>query len=338
MAAARKRLDALAKPPGSLGELEAYAVQLAGITGQLPPDITRRAVLVFSADNGVCAEGIGSAPQSVTYTQTVNFMRGLTGVATLAKAFHAQVLVADVGVNQPVSYPGVRNLRVRAGTGNIRLEDAMTRDEAVEAIEKGAAFAREAAENGFVMLGIGEMGIGNTTTSTAVLSALTGADSDTLTGMGGGIGDRRIEIKRAVIRQALCRAKPDKEDVIGVLAKLGGLDICAMAGAYLGAAASRLPVVIDGLIGSVAALAAYRLVPGVLPYLFASHVSQEPGAVLALRELGLSAPLHLGLRLGEGSGCPLMFALLDAACAVYANMGTFEEADIDSGYLEELVK
>ncbi len=336
MDTARERLDALAKPLGSLGELEAYAVRLAGITGRTPPDLSRRAVLVFCADNGVCAEDVGSAPQSVTRAQTINFMRGVTGVAALARAFRARLIVADVGVNEPVACPGVRDLRVRAGTGDIRLEDAMTREEALLAIERGARLAQEAAVRGYGVIGVGEMGIGNTTTSTAVLSALTGMDAGMLAGIGGGIGETRLARKRQVIRDALERAQPDLSDPVGVLAKVGGLDLCAMAGAYLGAAAARLPVVVDGFIGCVAALAAIRLAPEAQPYLFASHLSEEPGAHLALKELGLDAPLRLRMRLGEGSGCPLMFALLDAACAVYADMATFEEAEIDSGYLEDI--
>ncbi len=334
--AARERLNGLAKPQESLGELEAYAIRLAGITGRMTLDISRRAILIFCADNGVCAEGIGSAPQSVTHAQTINFVRGLTGVAVLARAFRAKLIVADVGVNERVVYPGVRNLRVRAGTGNIRLEDAMSREEAQAAIERGAQLAQEAAVRGYQLIGVGEMGIGNTTTSTAVLSALTGADSDMIAGIGGGIGHERLIKKRFVISDALRRAKPDPSDVIGVLSKVGGLDLCAMVGAYLGAAAARLPVVIDGYIGCVAALAAIRLAPMVQPYLFASHVSQEPGAALALSQIGLDAPLRLRLRLGEGSGCPMMFGILDAACAAFSGMATFEEAQIDPSYMEDV--
>jgi len=336
MQCAQKRLNALAKPPGSLGELEAYAIRLAGIFGRVPPALSPRAILIFCADNGVCDERVGSAPQSVTHAQTVNFVRGLTGVAVLARAFQASLVVADVGVNAPVTYPGVRDLRVRPGTGNIRVEDAMARSEALEAIRRGAALAREAAAQGFWALGVGEMGVGNTTTSAAVLSALTGVSSDLLTGIGGGIGDTRLERKREVIRDAIRRADPNPGDVVGVLSKLGGLDLCAMAGAYLGAAAARRPVVIDGLIGAVAALAAVRLAPAVKGYLFASHLSKEPGAALALEEIGLEAPLRLQMRLGEGSGCPLFFSLLDAACAVYRDMATFEEASIDASYLKEI--
>lgn len=336
MWAAQERLNNLVKPPESLGELESYVIRLSGITRRMIFDISRRAILIFCADNGVCVEGIGSAPQSVTHAQTINFVRGVTGVAVLARAFRAKLIVVDVGVNERVIYPGVRDLRVRVGTGNIRVEDAMTREEAVTAIERGAQLAQEMAVRGYQLIGVGEMGIGNTTTSTAVLSALTGVDSSMIVGIGGGIGHERLLKKRQVIQDALKRAQPDPTDVVGVLAKVGGLDLCAMAGAYLGAAAARLPVVIDGYIGCVAALAAVRLAPMVQPYLFASHISQEPGAVLALSEIGLSAPLHLRLRLGEGSGCPMMFGILDAACAVFSGMATFEEAGIDPDYMEEV--
>lgn len=336
MAAAQAHLDALCKPPGSLGSLEAYAVRLAGITGRTPPDISRRAVLVFCADNGVCDEGIGSAPQAVTRAQAVNMAHGLTGVATLARAFRTSVVIADVGMLEATQDPRVRALRIRAGTGNIRVEDAMSRGEAERAILAGAMLAQEMAVRGYGLLGAGEMGIGNTTTSTAVLAVLTGTDSDVLVGIGGGIGAERLARKRQVVRDAIRRADADPEDPIGVLAKLGGLDLCAMAGAYLGAAAARVPMVLDGLIGCAAALAAVRIAPGVRDYLFASHVSEEPGARLALDALGLEAPLRLRMRLGEGSGCPLMFSLLDAACAVYGQMATFGDAGIDSSYLEEV--
>lgn len=347
MEEARERLDILAKPPGSLGQLEGYAVQLAGITGLhdpasgAPANITQRAVLVFAADNGVCDEGIGSAPQSVTMAQAINMTRGLTGMAVLARANRAKVVVADVGMLMPAlragrPIPDIRDLRVRASTGNIRLEDAMTRAQAETALLRGALLAQEMAVRGYGLLGIGEMGIGNTTTATAVLSALTGVDPDPLVGAGGGIGGDRLLRKRQVVREALARAQVDPEDTIGVLAALGGLDLCAMTGAFLGAAAARLPVVIDGLISSVAALAAACIAPDAAAYMFASHLSEEPGARYALEQLGLRAPLHLCLRLGEGSGCPLFFALLDAAVAIYGQMATFDEAAIDNRYLDDL--
>lgn len=335
MEAAGRRLDSLAKPIGSLGLLEAYAVRLAGISGG-KVDVTKKALLVFCADNGVCDEGIGSAPQSVTLSQCDNLVRGITGAGVLARRFGAEMIVCDVGMRTPSHLKQVRQLSVRAGTGNIRVEDAMTRQEAETALLRGADVAQECARRGVQVIGVGEMGIGNTTTSSAVLAALTGIDPDRLIGRGGGINSAMLQKKQTVIHDALARANASAQDVIGVLAKLGGLDICAMAGAYLGAAAAGIPAVIDGFIGNVAALAACRLCPAVREYLFASHLSQEPGAVIALEAVGLQAPLRMQMRLGEGSGCPLLFQLLEAAAAIYNQMGTFAEAGIDNSYLEEL--
>lgn len=336
MNAARRHLDSLAKPLGSLGLLEQFAVQMAGIAGSGMPDLSRKALLVFCADNGVCAEGIGSAPQSVTLSQCDNLARGITGAGTLARRFGVKMVVADVGMLSPSARADVRDLRVRAGTGNIRVEDAMTREEACQAIERGARLAMACAAEGVGLIGVGEMGIGNTTTSSAVLSVLTGAEPDALIGRGGGINTEMLQKKRIVIHDALARAKAKPDDVPGVLSALGGLDICAMAGAYLGAAASGIPAVIDGFIGNVAGLAACRLCPEVKGYLFASHRSEEPGARVALDAMGLKAPLCLEMRLGEGSGCPLMFEVLEAARAVFTDMGTFSDAGIDNGYLEDL--
>lgn len=338
MEAARVRLDALAKPPGSLGELEAYAIRLAGITSKIPPDLSKRALLVFCADNGVCAEGIGSAPQSVTRAQAVNIARGITGAGVLCRVAGAQVMVADVGMLERVPGDTVLDLRVRAGTGNICVEDAMTREEALAAMDAGARLAGQAIDSGMTLLGLGEMGIGNTTTSAAVLAALMGAPPETVIGIGGGIGTERLEKKRDVVRRALKRAQADASDPISVLAKLGGLDLCAMAGACLYGAQRRVPIVLDGLISDVAALAACRINKAAEQYLFASHLSEEPGAALALSHMGLSAPLRLSMRLGEGSGCPMMFQLLSAACAIVGDMATFEEAGIDPAYLEEVSK
>ncbi len=338
MDAATARLATLIKPEGSLGVLESCAVQLAGIFWEMPKSLPNKKILVFAADHGLCAEGIGSAPQSLTHMQTLNFTRGITGVAVLARHAGAEMIIADVGVLEPVVHKDVRSIRVRAGTGNIRLEDAMTRAEAEEALLRGAELAREAAENGASLLGVGEMGIGNTTASTTVLCALTGLDSDSVTGAGGGIGETRLAKKRQTIHDALARANADPADPIGVLAKLGGLEICAMAGAYLGAASAHTPVVVDGYIGCVAALAAARIAPAVLPYLIPSHQSDEPGAKAALAALGVNAPLHMNMRLGEGSGCPLMFGILDAALCAYHEIATFAEAMIDTAYQEEVRK
>ncbi|MEG0766440.1 MAG: nicotinate-nucleotide--dimethylbenzimidazole phosphoribosyltransferase, partial [Clostridia bacterium] len=272
---ARARLDALAKPPGSLGRLEDIAAQLSGIAGGVPT-VARRTILIFSADNGVVEEGVASAPKAVTVAQTINFTRGVTGVAVLARRFGAQLRVIDIGIDANLDCPGVIDAKVRRGTGNIACEDAMTRTEAMQAVAVGIRQAQMASETCDI-LGLGEMGIGNTTTSSAVLSALTGLDPDALVGKGAGLAPGAFDHKKQVVRRALTRSQPDATDPVGVMQKVGGLDIAGMAGAYLGAAAARKPVVIDGFISAVAALCAVRLCPDAAAYMIPSHASREPG-------------------------------------------------------------
>ena len=262
MDAARKRQAALAKPPGSLGTLEDLSIQLAGITGQVKNTLRNRHVLVFCADNGVCAEGVSSAPRSVTYAQTVNLVRGKTGAASIAAEFGCRLRVCDVGVAVPVREPGVIGRKIAFGTKNILVEPAMTRQEAVRAVLTGAELAEDSVREGAEVIGVGEMGIGNTTTASAVLSVLTGADPKAVTGRGGGITDEAFVKKIGVIRSSVARGNPDPGDPVGVLAEVGGFDIAAMTGAYLGAAMERVPVVIDGYISVVAALAAAEAVAG----------------------------------------------------------------------------
>ncbi|MGN1307132.1 MAG: nicotinate-nucleotide--dimethylbenzimidazole phosphoribosyltransferase [Faecousia sp.] len=333
MSQAEKRQAALAKPPGSLGKLEALSVQLAGITGRVHNEIRKKHLLVFAADNGVVEEGVSSAPQSVTLQQTVNLTRGKTGAAVLCKHFGCGITVCDVGVNAELRASAVLNHKIAYGTKNIALGPAMTREQAVTALLTGAALA-ECTEAD--VLGVGEMGIGNTTTSSAVLSVLLDADADTVTGKGGGITEESFRKKKEVIRQAIAVNQPNREDVIDVLSKVGGFDLAAMCGAFLGAAASRRPVVIDGFISAVAALCAVRLCPKVRGYLIPSHASFEIGYRLAMEAMDLQPMLLLEMRLGEGSGCPLAFEVLSAACAVLNNMATFEQAGIDDGYLDEI--
>ena len=333
MSQAEQRQAALAKPPGSLGKLEALSVQLAGITGKVHNEIRTKHLLVFAADNGVIEEGVSSAPQSVTLQQTVNLTRGKTGAAVLCKHFGCGITVCDVGVNAEIRASAVLNRKIAYGTQNIALGPAMTREQAVTALLTGAALAKSTQAD---VLGVGEMGIGNTTTSSAVLSVLLDMDADTVTGKGGGITEESFRKKKTVIRQAIALNRPNREDVIDVLSKVGGFDLAAMCGAFLGAAASRRPVVIDGLISAVAALCAVRLCPNVRGYLIPSHASFEIGYRLAMEAMELQPMLLLGMRLGEGSGCPLAFEVLSAACAVMNNMATFEQADIDDGYLDEI--
>jgi nicotinate-nucleotide--dimethylbenzimidazole phosphoribosyltransferase len=333
MAAARERQAQLAKPPGSLGRLEELSLQLAGITGKIHNKIEKKHLLVFAADNGVVAEGVSSAPQSVTLMQTVNLTRAKTGASVLCKHFGCEITVCDVGVNADIKEPKVLNRKIAYGTQNIVHGPAMTREQAVQAMMTGIELAQKTDAD---VIGIGEMGIGNTTTSSAVLSVLLDADVEAVTGRGGGITDAGFLKKKRVITDAIAINQPDQNDVIDVLAKVGGFDISAMCGAFIGCAASQRPVVIDGFISAVAALCACRLCPNVRGYLIPSHASYEIGYKMAMDAMGLQPIFLLGMRLGEGSGCPLAFEVLSAACTILNDMATFDQAGIDDGYLDEI--
>lgn len=333
MTAAEEYQARLAKPPGSLGRLEEISIQLAGITGRVHNALNKKQLLVFAADNGVVAEGVSSAPQSVTKQQTINLMRGKTGAAVLAKHFGCGLTVCDVGVNADIYESTVLNRKIAYGTQNICTGPAMTREQTLQAILTGAEIVRTVDAD---VIGVGEMGIGNTTTSSAVLAVLLGADVEAVTGRGGGITEESFRKKKAVIRTAIEVNRPDRDDVVGVLSKVGGFDLAAMCGAFLGAAAARRPAVIDGLISAAAALCAVRLCPNVHGYLVLSHASFEIGYRLAMEAMDLRPLFDLGMRLGEGSGCPLAFQVLDAACAVINDMATFDEAGINDDYLDEI--
>ena len=331
MKAAKERQDYLAKPPGSLGRLEDIAVKIAGITGKpVGNDVTRQCVAIMCADNGVVEEGVASAPQSVTLSQTINFTRRYTGVSSMAKYFGIDLLVTDVGVAMEIPEElytdsmvteeqkipvKIVNRRISNGTRNLAKEAAMTREEAVRAMLTGIEAVKAMKDAGIQLFGIGEMGIGNTTTSSAVLSALTGVKAEEVVGRGGGLNDEGLAEK---------------------LAKVGGYDICAMVGAFLGAGIYRIPVVIDGFISIVSACVAKELNPRVVDFMFASHKSFEVGYVIAMDRLGLAPMFDLGMRLGEGSGCPIAFKIIEAAVASMNLMKTLEEASIDGDYLEEI--
>ena len=336
MTKAAQRQAALAKPPGSLGRLEALAVQLAGITGQVQNRTEKKVLLVFCADNGVVSEGVAGTPQSVTLAQTVNLTRGLTGAAVLAKQFGCAVRVCDVGVNAEISERAVIGRKIAFGTKNIAHEPAMTAEQALRAILTGASLASDAVKSGAQVLGVGEMGIGNTTTAAAVLAVLAGSAVQDVTGRGAGLTDEAYAKKQAVIETAIRLHKPDPANVIDVLSKVGGFDLAAMCGAFLGAAKSRVPAVIDGFISAVAALCAVRLCPNARAFLIPSHASFEKGSRTVMATLGLHPLFDLNMRLGEGSGCPIAMMLLDAANAVMNEMATFDEAAINDGYLEPL--
>ncbi|MBQ9207071.1 MAG: nicotinate-nucleotide--dimethylbenzimidazole phosphoribosyltransferase [Treponema sp.] len=326
----------LALPPGSLGELLKIAQKLSGITGEIHNSLPKKRIIVLCADNGVVREGVSSAPQSVTARQAVNMTKGRSGMAALAAHFGNEVQVVDVGIACDYDCPAIVNRKIRNGTDSILHGKAMTKEEAERAIAIGIELAEQAKSDGVHALGVGEMGIGNTTTSTAVLSVLTKTPSERITGRGGCITDEMLAHKKEVIARAIEKNKPDANDVIDVLSCVGGFDIASMCGVFLGAARHKIPVVIDGYISIVAALCAFRLCKTVRDYLFPSHISEEKGYKIAMKEFSLSPYLHLGMRLGEGSGCPLAFEILDAACVIMNDMATFEQAHISDDYLQGL--
>ena len=332
---AKAQQDRLAKPPRSLGRLEDLSVQMAGIAG-FDADISKKRLLVFAADNGVVEEGVSSAPQSVTLAQTINLTRGKTGAAALSRFYGNELYVYDVGVNAEISDEKVINKKIALGTKNIAKEPAMTRSEALRAVNAGIEAALDAKRDGVSVIGVGEMGIGNTTTSSAVLAALTDLKAAAVTGRGGGISNESYARKLQVIDDAIDAYKPDRNDVLDILSKVGGFDICAMTGAFIAGASEGMAVVIDGFISAVAALCAAKLCPPCRSYMIASHKSREPGYVIAMRELGLRPLFDLEMRLGEGSGCPIAFSMIDAAWFVLHNMASFTEAGIIDDYLDEI--
>jgi nicotinate-nucleotide--dimethylbenzimidazole phosphoribosyltransferase len=328
-AAAQRHLDALTKPPGSLGRLEELAVRLAALTGRAPR-VTAPVIFTFAADHGVVAEGVSAYPPSVTAQMVENFLRGGAAVNVLARQAGARVVVADFGVATPLGAPsGLVARRIAPGTANLARGPAMTREQAVEAVEAGAALVEEAIAEGADLIGTGEMGIGNTTAASAITAAVTGAPAAAVTGRGTGVDDAGWERKVAVVERALRVNAPDAGDGLDVLARLGGFEIAGLVGVILAGAAHRVPVALDGFIAGAAALVAVTLAPEARHALFASHRSAEPGHALALRHLGLEPYLTLEMRLGEGTGAALFILLARAAAAVYAEMATFKSAGVD---------
>jgi len=336
MAIARRRLDALTKPPGSLGRLEELAVWLAGVTGRPDARIDLPAIIVAAADHGVTAQGVSAYPADVTAQMVANFVSGGAAINVLARTIGASVTVVDVGVRGgtwPLDDAGTGaatlvDARIRAGTADMMTGPAMTRGEALAAIEAGRRVAANATADGADVIGLGEMGIGNTTAASAITAVLTAAPVADVTGRGTGIDDEAWRRKIATIEQALAVNAPDPDDPIGVLAAVGGLEIAALVGVAVEAASARVPVVLDGFITGAAALVAARLAPGIGPRLLAAHRSVEPGHAIALERLGLQPVLDLDLRLGEGTGAALAIGLLSAACRVRDEMATFESAGV----------
>jgi nicotinate-nucleotide--dimethylbenzimidazole phosphoribosyltransferase len=329
--AAQARLDRLTKPPGSLGRLEELAVRVAIATGQVAPRIAAPVVFTLAGDHGVVAEGVSAYPQAVTAQMVENFCRGGAAVNVLAAHVGARVVVADLGVAGDVPpHPALTVCKVARGTANLAAGPAMSREQALAAIQAGAALVEVAAPD---CVGTGEMGIGNTTAASALTAALTGADPAAVTGRGTGLDDAAWRGKVAVVRRALAANRPDPRDAVGVLAALGGLEIAGLVGVILAGAARRCPVVLDGFIATAAGLVAVRLAPPTREYLVAAHRSAEPGHRVLLEALGLAPCLDLRMRLGEGTGAALGIGLLRAALACYTDMATFKDAGV-SGRLE----
>jgi nicotinate-nucleotide--dimethylbenzimidazole phosphoribosyltransferase len=325
-------LDGKTKPRGSLGRLEALACRIAAARGLAVPELPVKAVVVMAGDHGVAAEGVSAFPQEVTWQMVANFVRGGAAINVLARQAGAEVVIADLGVKAPVDLPGVRPVRIGPGTGNIAREPAMTRAQAVKALEAGIAIAGELADRGVTLLATGEMGIGNTTPATALAAQFTGASPEVLTGRGTGIDDAALGRKIEVVRRALALHRPAIADPLDALARLGGFEIAGLAGLVLGAAARRVPVVVDGFISGAAALCAVRLAPAAQGYLVAAHRSVEPGHARVLAALELEPLLALELRLGEGTGAALAFHLVEASIRILREMATFAAAGVsDSG-------
>lgn len=328
MLSAQKHIDGLLKPPGSLGRLESLAVQLAGMPGlKGVPHVGGKAMLVMCADHGVWDEGVAVSPKVVTAIQAANMTRGTTGVCVLAAQAGAKVHVIDVGIDADL-IPGVVNMRVARGCDNIAEGPAMSRSQAEELLLEVIRYIRELADEGVTLFGVGELGMANTTPAAAIVSVLTGSDAEDVVGIGANLPLSRVGNKVAVVRRAIAVNQPDPSDGIDVLAKVGGFDLVGMAGVMLGAASCGLPVLLDGFLSYSAALAACRIAPEIKPYLIPSHFSAEKGARTALAHLELEPYLNMGMRLGEGSGAALAMPIVEAACAMYSNMGHLAASNI----------
>ncbi len=326
----QRREDSLTKPQGSLGVLERIAVQLGGITGKDLPEVVKKAIVVMAADHGVVAEGISAFPQEVTVQMVYNFINGGAAINVLGRHAGAEVFVADLGVAAKIEHPQVIDKKVRPGTANMAAGPAMTRAEAIRALEAGIELAGQLVDQGYQMLATGEMGIGNTTASSAVFAAFLGQPATAVAGRGTGLDEQAVSRKAAVIDRAIAVNRPDPRDPLDVLSKVGGLEIGGLAGLILGAAARQVPVVIDGFISSAAALVAARIAPKSVSYMIASHCSAEMAHRQLLETLGLKPVLELEMRLGEGTGAALAFHLVEASVKILREMATFESAGVSN--------
>ncbi|MFC4775289.1 nicotinate-nucleotide--dimethylbenzimidazole phosphoribosyltransferase [Paenibacillus sp. GCM10023252] len=325
---ADRHSDGLTKPPGSLGKLEAIARQIAGATGLLWPDLSKKAVIVMAADHGVCEEGVSAFPQEVTPQMVLNFLSGGAAVNVLARQAGADVYCVDIGVKGELEHSELTTRKVRSGTANMAKGPAMDREEAIRAILHGVEIVDELYAKGYRLFATGEMGIGNTTASAAIAAVLTGLSPEQTVGRGTGINDEVWLHKVRVVRRAIEVNQPEAGDPFDVLGKVGGLEIAGLVGVILGAAMHRCPVVIDGFISSAAALVASRLSEHAVSYMIASHLSQEQGHLKVMESIGLAPMIQLDMRLGEGTGAVLCFHFIDAAMLLMQEMATFESAGV----------
>ena len=333
---AREYCDSLIKPFGALGRLEELAARLAGITGQIKNSFEKRAIVVMAADNGVYAEGVAAAPQAFSRLQAINMTRGICGVNVFAKNTGADVVVADIGLMEAPGTGAVHDLNIKRGTNNMAEGPAMTRAEAEAAIEAGFGLAAELFKKGYDIIGTGEMGIANTTSTSACAIALLGLTPELAVGRGAGLSDEALAIKIEVVKKALAVNEPDRDDPIDVLSKVGGLDIAGLIGCFIAAAYYRKPVLIDGAISLLSAYMAALLCPAAKDFMIATHRSTEPSYDAVIRALGLSPFLEMEMRLGEGSGCALAFPIIDAACVMMSGMGTFADISFDDSVLVDI--
>lgn len=338
LAEAQARMDSLIKPLGSLGKLESMAVKLAGITGKVQNSVEKRCSIVMVADNGIIEEGVAGSPKDITLIQGMNMTKGICGMGVLSAYAGADIKVVDIGIDADYNNDKVYRRKIKYGADNFARGPAMSREEAVQAMEVGIEMVALAKSEGYELLGTGEMGIGNTSSTSAVLMAFTGLSAEEAVGKGGGLTDEGLVHKKKVLTDALALNSPDPADPIDVISKVGGLDIAGLTGCFLAAAYYRIPIVIDGVISALSALAACRLSPLVKDYLFSSHRSKEPAYNLISRELGIDPMLDMDMRLGEGTGCTLAFNLIGAACAIMNNMATFEDIKYDQSYRIDIRK
>ena len=329
LGAARDKWNAVAKPIGSLGELELMVEKIAGLTGDIDVRIDKRAVIVLCADNGVIAQGVTQSDSDITTVIAGSVAKGISSVCKMAATVNVDAFSVDMGMKVPSDVPGVTDRCIARGTGDISLGPAMTREQAIQAVTAGIDLVADYKSKGYQILATGEMGIGNTTTSSAMAAAFLGLPVNEVVGRGAGLSDAGLERKRAAIERALDVNAPDPDDALDVLSKLGGFDIAGIAGMFLGGALHRVPIVIDGFISALAAYTAAKLCPACPCAMLGSHVSAEPAAHMLLDGIGVKAPIQAGLRLGEGTGAVLLFPLLDAALALY-NGTTFDDTGIEA--------